>query len=137
MVLTPVALVIVNVAVPDFLVKSLWLNERVLGLIVETHCGIGVEFGVGVGVAVGVGVGVEFPFPLLDPPLFPLSDPFPFPCGVAVGLGVGVGVGSTSSPVGVSSIGGVGSSTGGTVADGDGSASTSPVTWATSTGGIN
>ena len=83
MIRTPVALVIVNVAVPVCLVESLWLNERVLGLMWR-HT---VESGsTGLGVGVGVGVGVEFPFPLLllSPPL-PLS-PFPFPCGVG-GIG--------------------------------------------------
>ena len=125
-VLTPVALTIVNVADPVSLLVSLWLNERVLGLIVETHCGIGVESGFGLGVGDGVGVGEACGFPF---PLFPLSPLFPFPSGVAVGLGVGLGPGSTgsvSSPPPGSSIGGVASTIG--VGVGVGSESTSPVT---------
>lgn len=34
---TPVAFVIVKIAVPVCLVESLWLSERLLGLMVETH----------------------------------------------------------------------------------------------------
>jgi hypothetical protein len=95
---TPVAFVIVNVAVPVLWAVSLWLSERVVGLIVPTHCGIGVAEGDGIGVGVAVGVGVALlPFPLF--PLSPLFPPFPFPLfegvgvGVAVGVAVGVGVG--------------------------------------------
>ena len=79
MVLTPVALVIVNVAVPVCFAVLLWLNERLEGLMEETHCGIGVGVGVafglgdGVGETEGVGVAPGFSFP------FPLSPPFPFP----------------------------------------------------------
>src|SRR5215470_15111767 len=63
---TPVAFVIVNTAVPAVWPAILWLNERVLGLNVATHCGIGVAEGdaLGVGVAVGVGVAFPLPFPL-------------------------------------------------------------------------
>jgi len=93
---TPVPFVTVNVDVPVLWASSLWLNEILLGLSVETHCGIGVAEGDALGVGVGVGdaFGLPFPFPLL-PSLFP------FPCGVAVGdgeaAGDGVGVGLAPS----------------------------------------
>ena len=135
---TPLAFSIVNTADPDFFVSSLWLKERVLGLMDETHCGAGVGVGVGVtaGVGVAVGVGEEFPFPL------PLLSPGPLPLplllgvgvGVAVGVGVGVGVGVASgSPP--PEIGGVPEGDG--VGVGVGVESTSPVTSAISTGGIS
>src|SRR6185369_11689530 len=82
MVRTPVPFTIVNTADPVFFVALLWLNERLLGLIDATHCGIGVGVGVGVapgvGVGVAVGVGDELPFPLLPSLPLPLL-PFPFP----------------------------------------------------------
>ena len=59
------AFVIVNVDVPDLCASTLWLNEMLLGLITDTHCGIGV--GVGVALGVGVAVGVEGELPLLEP----------------------------------------------------------------------
>ena len=113
MILTPVALVIVNVADPVSFVESLWLNERVLGLIVETHCGtavgVGVAFGFGGGVGVGLGVGVApgFGFP------FPLSPPLPFPfLSSGVGVGVGLVLDLISSPPSPPSMGGVGNVSG-------------------------
>ena len=54
---SPVAFTIENTAVPICLVTSLWLNERVLGLSVERHCGIGVDIGVGVASGSTGGVG--------------------------------------------------------------------------------
>ena len=58
MVLTPVALVIVNVAVPVCFDVLLWLSARLEGLTEETHCGIGVAVGDATGDGEGVGVGV-------------------------------------------------------------------------------
>ena len=46
----PLAFVIVNITDPDSLEVSLWLNDRLLGLSVETHCGFGGLLGVGVAV---------------------------------------------------------------------------------------
>jgi len=94
---TPVPFVTVNVDVPVLWASSLWLNEILLGLSVETHCGIGVAEGDALGVAVGV--GDAFGLPLFPFPLLPSL--FPFPCGVAVGdgeaAGDGVGVGLAPS----------------------------------------
>ena len=93
---TPVPFDMVNVDVPVFCASTLWLNDIELGLIVATHCGIGVAegdaLGVGVGVAVGVGDPLPFPLPFPLPP-FPFPLPLPFPFGVAVGVAVAVGLG--------------------------------------------
>lgn len=119
MVRVPDGLETVNVAVPVVFETSLWLNERLLGLIVVEHCGVGGSppgspgVGVGVGVAVGVGVGVGLPLP---PPL-----PLPGSRSIRSGVGVGVALGSFGS-TGPS---GVGVAVGVAVAVGDGSGSTS------------
>lgn len=121
MVRTPVAFVIVKVAVPVLRAVSFWLNESELGLMVATHCGIGLAEGDGVGVAVGVGDALLFPFPLFPSLLL-------FPCGVAVGDGeaAGLGVGLGLAP----SDGGVGLGDAATDGDGDGDE------WSTSSGAL-
>lgn len=130
---TPVAFVIVKVAVPVFWASMLWLNEIELGLSVATHCGIGVADGDGLGVGVGDAFGLlSPPFPLF--PSLPL--PLPFPFGVAVGEAVGEGVGVGDA---VSDGDGLTSGLGDTEADGDADVvpwSTSSPTLATVTSGI-
>src|ERR1043165_1473006 len=112
---TPLPCEMVNVAVPVFLVESLWLRIREVGLSEVEHgttgLGEGLGDGDGVGVAVGVAVGDGLALPLPLPLPLPLSPPLPlpFPCGVAVGVGVGsVGsMESTGSGPGVPAMDGV------------------------------
>jgi hypothetical protein len=66
-VLVPVAFTIVNTADPDLCAVSLWLSERLLGLIDETHCAAGVAVGDGLAEGVGVGDALPLPLPLLPP----------------------------------------------------------------------
>jgi len=136
MVRVPVAFTIVNTADPVLCAVSLWLNERLLGLMDDTHCAAGVAVGDGLaeGVGVGDGLPLPLPFPLLSPGPLPLPLLLGVGVGVAVGVGVGVGVGVASgSPP--PSIGGVPDGVG--VGVGVGVESTSPVTSAISTGGIS